>query len=147
MNAETMKGHMTGPFMKEEMDSVVCSVTWVGSPVMVVQMPSKHGGLEKTQVVINSSKKNNKGISVNEQLHCDDTTWGTAADVAKIMSDIYIYLFPLPPLRQPLLVLDVLNHEDTHPCFFEMVEGLKVEATGHVSSSSVPEISTSQAAV
>lgn len=120
LDAETAKGHMAGPFTKEEMDGAVGGVTWVASPVMVVRTPGEHGGPEKTRVVINSSKKNDEGISVNEQLHCDDTTWGTAADVAEIVSDIYI-LFPLPSLRRPLLVLVVLNHEDSHPCFFETI--------------------------
>ena len=93
LDAETAKGHMTGPFTKEEMDSAVGGVTWVASPVMVVRTPGDHGGPEKTRVVINSSKKNEDGISVNDQLHCDDTTWGTAADVAEIVCSTHNF-FP-----------------------------------------------------
>ena len=104
LDSETAKGHMTGPFTKEEMDSTVGGVTWVASPVMVVRTPGEHGGPEKTRVVINSSKKNGDGISVNEQLHCDDTTWGTAADVAEIVSDTYTYIFLPHHLRVDLLL-------------------------------------------
>ena len=104
LDAEMTKGHMTGPFTKEQMDIAVGGVTWVASPVMVVRTPGEHGGPEKTRVVINSSKKNSDGISVNDQLHCDDTTWGTAADVAEIVSVRLIYIsYPLPCARRPLL--------------------------------------------
>ena len=93
IDAKTVKRHMTGPFMKEEMDNVVGWVTWVASPVMVMQTPGDHGGPEKMRVVINSSTKNKDGISVNDQLHCNDTTWDTAADVAEIVSVQPIHLF------------------------------------------------------
>ena len=57
---------------------------------------------------------------------------------------IYTYLIPPQYLRQPLLVLVMLNHEDSHPRFFETVEGLKVVATMDiVPGSPVLEIGTS----
>ena len=131
LDAETAKGHMTGPFTKEEMDNAVGGVTWVASPVMVVRTPGDHGGPEKTRVVINSSKKNEDGISVNDQLHCDDTTWGTAADVAEIVSVHFIYLFPYH------ICVDLFDSGRVKPrgCtsnFFETVEGLKVVAAKDV---------------
>ena len=36
LDEETKLGRMTGPFMKEEMDTVVGGVTWVASPFFVV---------------------------------------------------------------------------------------------------------------
>jgi hypothetical protein len=116
LDAETAKGHMTGPFTKEKMDNVVGGVTWVASPVMVVCTPGNHGGPEKTRVVIDSSKKNCDGISVNDQLHCDDTTWGTAADVAEIVSVlVHIYIYSPTTLASTSSVLVMLNHEESHP--------------------------------
>jgi hypothetical protein len=114
LDAETAKGHMTGPFTKEEMDNAIGGVTWVASPVMVVRTPGEHGGPEKTRVVINSSKKNDDGISVNEQLHCDDTSWGTAADVAEIVSNLIYFYSPII-LASTSSLLVVLNHEDSDP--------------------------------
>ena len=47
---------------------------------------------EKTCMVINSSKKNEDGVAVNDELSCDDTNWSTAADVAEIVSTIPRYI-------------------------------------------------------
>ena len=41
---------------------------------------------KKTCVVINSSKKNEDGMTVNDELSCNDMNWGTAAEVAEIVS-------------------------------------------------------------
>jgi hypothetical protein len=95
LDAETKLRRMTGPFTKEEMDAAVGGVTWVSSPVFVVQTPGDPGMPEKTRVVINSSKKNEDGKSVNDELSCDDTNWGTAADVAEIVSTI-LHCIQLP---------------------------------------------------
>lgn len=91
MDTETELGHMAGPFTKEMMDEAMEGKTWICSPVFVVRTEGDDGpgGPDKTRVVINTSKKGEDGLSVNDHLECQTTTWGTAAKVAEIVS-----LFP-----------------------------------------------------
>jgi hypothetical protein len=86
LDAETKLRRMSGPFTKEEMDAAVGGVTWVASLVFVIRTAGDPGMPDKTRVVINSSKKNEDGIAVNDELNCDDTNWGTATEVAEIVS-------------------------------------------------------------
>jgi hypothetical protein len=41
-------GRMTGPFTEEEMNRAVGGVTWVTSPVFVIQMAGEPGMPDKT---------------------------------------------------------------------------------------------------
>jgi len=95
LDEEMKLGRMTGPFTKEKMDAAV-GVTWVASLVFVIQTAGEPHMPEKTHVVINSSKKNEDGVAVNDELSCDDINWGTTADVAEIVSTI-LHHVQLPP--------------------------------------------------
>ena len=66
-----------------------------------------------------------------DQLHCDDTTWGTAADVAEIVSVQSIYLFPYH-VCVDLFGSGRVKSRGCTSNFFETVEGLKVVAAKDV---------------
>lgn len=77
-------GRMSGPYSQSQTEEILGSY-FVSSPLAVVEKP---GSPAKLRLVQNCSFKDENGISVNDQIDLDDfpTTWGTAAQVAQIVS-------------------------------------------------------------
>ncbi|GBE79380.1 hypothetical protein SCP_0205780 [Sparassis crispa] len=77
-------GRMTGPYMKDQVETILGS-HFVSSPLAVVPK----AGSKKFRLVQNCSYKDEFGVSVNSQIDSDDfpTKWGTAAQVAEIIAD------------------------------------------------------------
>jgi len=85
---EVALGRMSGPFSADEVFDIL-GRHFVSSPLGVVEKSGEPG---KFRVVRDLSYQNPDGYSVNGFLDSDDfpTEWGTAAQVADIVSDILV---------------------------------------------------------
>jgi hypothetical protein len=90
---EVALGRMSGPFSADEVFNILGG-HFVSSPLGVME---KAGELGKLCVVRDLSYKNPDGYSVNSFLDSDDfpTEWGTAAQVADIISTSIYYICTL----------------------------------------------------
>lgn len=87
LHAEREKGHMSGPYTKDELESLL-GAPFRSSPIQVVEKFSPEGELIKARMAINLSYKDASGVSVNDMINSDDTPtrWGKASDVEHIVS-------------------------------------------------------------
>ena len=80
--------HMSGPYSANQVEAILGS-HFVTSPLSVVE---KSGSPGKFRLVQNCSFRNEDSFSVNDFIDSDEfpTTWGTAAEVAQIVSNDYL---------------------------------------------------------
>lgn len=92
-------GRMSGPYSKAQVENILGS-PFVSSPLSVVD---KAGAAGKYRLVQNCSFRNAENVSVNDQIDSDNfpTRWGTAAEVAELVSPLYFLtsLSLLPPFK------------------------------------------------
>ena len=83
-------GHMTGPYTGHQAEEILGSC-FRSSPLAVTEKPGSKSGLRLIQ---NCSFEDRHGISVNTMIDSDDflTRWGTAAQVAEIVSNLLLLL-------------------------------------------------------
>lgn len=76
-------GRMTGPYSKAQVEHILGS-PFVSSPLIVI--PKE--GSDKFRLIQNFSYKGDQEASINDEIDSDDfpTTWGTAAQVAELVS-------------------------------------------------------------
>ncbi len=77
-------GHMTGPYERARVEQMLGS-PFRSSPLAVTEKPGSTSGWRLVQ---NCSFSDQHGVSVNDMIDSDDfpTKWGTAAEVAEIVS-------------------------------------------------------------
>lgn len=87
-NEEVKLGRMSGPFSKEETHRIFGG-HFASSPLGLVEKSGEPG---KFRIVRDLSFENEDGFAVNKFLDADDfpTEWGTAAQVAEIVSNFHI---------------------------------------------------------
>lgn len=84
-------GRMTGPYSQHRIKEIL-GTHFISSPLSVIQKAGKPGAFRLVQ---NCSFKDPNGISVNDEIDSDNfpTTWGTAAEVAEIVSNHSITVY------------------------------------------------------
>lgn len=89
-NDEVKLGRMSGPYTKDEVHRILGS-HFATSPLGLVEKAGEPG---KFRIVRDFSYQNEDGFAVNNFLDSDDfpTEWGTAAQVAEIVSHSFILL-------------------------------------------------------
>lgn len=89
-------GRMTGPYSQTQVESILGGF-FVSSPLSVVDKASAPG---KFRLIQNCSYKDANKVSVNDQIDSDNfpTKWGTASQVAELVSPSPFPSGTLPPL-------------------------------------------------
>jgi hypothetical protein len=107
---ETSLGRMSGPYSCSQIESKVGFFR--SSPVQVDVVPGVDGNVDKKCICCNLSFKGPVGISVNDQLDSDDfpTRWGTASDVADIVSNVVPFVLPISCLLHSHIILFRPSH-------------------------------------
>lgn len=108
VDEEVSLQRMSGPYTRAEVERIL-QAKFVSSPLYVVE---KAGSPGKKRLIQNSSFKDASGLSVNDEIDSDDfpTKWGTAAEVAEIVSNRDSRL---PHSRQPFVHSHAVVHFNT----------------------------------
>lgn len=102
LDEQVALGHMTGPYSRERVEEIL-EGPFRTSPLAVTEKPGSKSGWRLIQ---NCSFEDEYGVSVNSMIDSDDfpTKWGTAAQVAEVVS---LYLFITLDLYRCIVVCKV----------------------------------------